>query len=599
MISNMAFQRWMLVVAVGLFSWSGMLIVMTNGQSLPAVICANGNSSCTIFPAFGPWVDRKDCKAARVVYPTTEKELVAAVAEAVKAGQKLKVISKLSHSVPKLVCPDGDEGLLISTSEYNGITVDKEQRTATLGAGVKLKTFFNTIAKDGLAFPHSPYWAGLTISGVISTGAHGSSIYHKGSAVHEYVVGMRIVVACPASEGYAKVITLTEKDEDLKAARVSMGLLGVISTVTLELQPQFKRSLTFVQKSDDTLEKEIVENALKYEFGDVAWHPAAHMALYREDFRVPISTPGNGTNNSTSFGFLPIETTVQARLLEEFFEATRNESGKCIAGSAQSQIFISIAFGYTNNGSSFTGYPIVGYQNDMETFGTCDEAPFLNGTGFACTWDRRINGTQAFDMDLHIPFRHIGDFIRDVKELVALRPTSLCGAELYNGILMRYMKRSVGAHLGVTEDGVAMDIVSYRSRDPKVPTLNGDTYDEIEQMALFKYKARAHLGKNRPVGFIDSHKRFRNLNKFLEVKNRYDPLGHFSNEWTDKVLNIGGANGRIQTLRPFCALEGLCICSEDIHCNPEAFYFCRSGLVFKKARVCRFEKPELPDVAHY
>ncbi|KAG6556200.1 hypothetical protein Mapa_002141 [Marchantia paleacea] len=99
------------------------------------------------------------------------------------------------------------------------------------------------------------------------------------------------------------------------------------------------------------------------------------------------------------------------------------------------------------------------------------------------------------------------------------------------------------------------------------------------------------MGKNRPVGFIDSHKRFRNLKKFLEVKNRYDPYGYFSNEWTDKVLNIRGANRRVQIKKPFCALEGLCICSEDIHCNPDAFYFCRPGLVYKKARVCRFEKP--------
>ncbi|KAG6556198.1 hypothetical protein Mapa_002139 [Marchantia paleacea] len=257
---------------LSLCSWRGMLVQITNGQYLPAVTCANGNSSCTIFTAFGPWADRNDCKAARVVYPRTEEELVAAVGEAVKSGQRLRVITKGAHS------------LLISTSEYDRIIVDKDKRTATLDAGVRLKPFFDTIAKDGLAFPHSPYWAGLSISGVISTGANGSSVWHKGSAVHEYVVGMRIVVACHASEGYAKVITLTKKDKDVKAARLSMGLLGVISTVTLELQPQFKRSLTFVQKNDNTLETEILENSLKYEFGDVSWHPAAHMALYREDF---------------------------------------------------------------------------------------------------------------------------------------------------------------------------------------------------------------------------------------------------------------------------------------------------------------------------
>ncbi|KAG6556199.1 hypothetical protein Mapa_002140 [Marchantia paleacea] len=111
----------------------------------------------------------------------------------------------------------------------------------------------------------------------------------------------------------------------------------------------------------------------------------------------------------------------------------------------------------------------------METFGTCETAPFLNGTGYACSSDRRINGTYMMESGLLVPFSHIGDFIEDVKALVALKPTSLCGLELYNGILMRYVKKSEGAYLGLPYDGVAMDIVFYRSRDPKVPTLNVDT----------------------------------------------------------------------------------------------------------------------------
>ncbi|OAE23640.1 hypothetical protein AXG93_4720s1050 [Marchantia polymorpha subsp. ruderalis] len=562
------------------------------GESNPVVSCTGtGNTSCLVYSTYGVWPDRRDCTAAKAVYPTTEQELLAAVAEGVKNGQKMRVVSKYSHSIPKLVCPGGNgAGLLISTRDYNkNIVVDTNARTATVDAGVLIKDIFDYVSSYGLAFPHSPYWDGLSISGVLGTGAHGSSTWGKGSCVYEYVIAMTMVVPASAEEGYAKVINLVSgvADGDLNAAKVSLGVLGVISRVTLQLEPQFKRKVSKVRTSDSDLETQIIVNANENEFGDITWFPSLKIAIYRQDNRVPVSTKGLGTNNFTGFQHQLAIIRATTRVLEEEDEADGDARHKCETSEVQLNILCLIGEGWTNNGFLFRGYPIVGYQNSIQTSGTCNIPIARN---FACAWDPSAKGEFFFQTTFSVSFADIGSFIKDVKALVALNPDSLCTLGLYNGILIRYMKKSSGAYLGEIADSVDLDFTYYRSYDATKPRLYEDTMEEIEQMMIFKYNGKPHWGKNRPVAFVNSATLYPDLPKFLQVKDRLDPQGLFSNEWTDMVLNVGGAAARLQTFGPHCALEGLCICTDDSHCAPEAGYFCRPGLVWKDARVCRLSK---------
>ncbi|CAI9096796.1 OLC1v1033011C1 [Oldenlandia corymbosa var. corymbosa] len=92
-------------------------------------------------------------------------------------------------------------------------------------------------------------------------------------------------------------------------------------------------------------------------------------------------------------------------------------------------------------------------------------------------------------------------FIEDVKNLVALQPEAFCGIDVYGGMLLRYVKAS-SAYLGKDEDALELDVLYYRSKDPMAPRLHQDFYDEIEQIALFKYGGIPHWGKNKNMAFV-------------------------------------------------------------------------------------------------
>ncbi|KAL5720047.1 putative L-gulonolactone oxidase 6 [Ranunculus cassubicifolius] len=546
------------------------------------VQCSSTNTNCVVTNSYGTFPDRAICRAAEVIYPTTETELIAAVARASRENKKVKVVTKYSHSMPKLVCPDGQDGLLISTRFLNKtMEVNNSTGIITVESGVTLREVIDQAAKAGLALPYTPYWWGLTMGGLLGTGAHGSTLWGNGSAVHDYVIGLKIVTPAVANEGYAKVISLDNSHADMNAAKVSLGVLGVVSQVTLKLQPMFKRSMTLSARDDSDLGDQVATFGLQHEFADITWYPSQQRALYRLDDRVSSNVSGNGIND-----FIPFRPTLSVALAiirasEEGLELASNAGGKCVGAKLTAATLMATGFGYSNNGILFTGYPIVGFQNRLQASGSCLDSR-NDALITVCPWDSRVKAEFFHQTTFSIGLSKVKNFIQDVQKLRDLEPDAFCGIELYNGILMRYVKAS-SAYMGKEEDGVDFDITYYKSKDAMTPRLYEDILEEVEQIAMFKYGGSPHWGKNRNVAFEGVIKKYGKAGEFLKVKESYDPKGLFSNEWTDQIL---GVNGNVNITRNGCALEGLCICSLDSHCAPSKGYVCRPGRVYNEARVC-------------
>jgi L-gulonolactone oxidase len=267
---------------------------------------------------------------------------------------------------------------------------------------------------------------------------------------------------------------------------------------------------------------------------------------------------------------------------EKALEKSRSSSGKCALAASEIAYKRLIGNGLKNNGIAFVGYPVIGYQGKMQTSGSCVHSSALNPLSM-CPWDPRIKGLSFYESTAIFPASQFKNFIIDVKRLRDLKPENLCGIDTYNGILIRFIKRSE-AYLGQTEDSVVVDFNYFRADDAATPRLNQDAMEEIEQMAFRKYNARPHFGKNRRVAFLRFQLKYTNWGKFMQVRKHLDPDGVFDSFWLNELLKPENELEK----EDGCAMEGQCICSSDRHCNPNRGYLCKQGLVYKESMVCRY-----------
>ena len=323
----------------------------------------------------------------------------------------------------------------------------------------------------------------------------------------------------------------------------------------------FKRSVTLESRDDTDLAAQAAVWGKLHEFGDMTWLPRQGKVIYRRDNRVPVSTPGDGLNHYPGF-----------RIARASEKLEKKDDARCVAAPSELH-----GQGFTNNGSFFTGYPVVGFQNRIQASGMSD---------LASTWDPRNRGSFHHWLGFSIALSKAPQYIAEVQQLRDLDPCAFSGLDANLGVLLRYVRAST-AYLGKSEDSLDFDITYYGS------STHADVVDEMEQLALSKYGAVPHWGKNRNRAFNGAIAKYPKAGEFLKVKARYDPDGIFSSEWSDQVLGIDGSP---TIVGKGCAMEGLCVCSHDSHCAPDKGYSCQPGKVFGEARVCSTSIPTLQEM---
>lgn len=172
--------------------------------------------------------------AGNLTYSTDNLHTPKTVVELQEIIKKCKKVRGLGtkHCFNKIA--DSTENQ-ISTAEFNKIiSLDKTKNTVTVEAGIKYGELCKYLDDNGYALPNLASLPHISVAGACATSTHGSGI--KNGSLATAVAALELV------NGKGEVVNLSrEKDGDeFLAAVVSLGALGIITKMTLDLQPTFK-----------------------------------------------------------------------------------------------------------------------------------------------------------------------------------------------------------------------------------------------------------------------------------------------------------------------------------------------------------------------
>jgi FAD-linked oxidoreductase len=176
------------------------------------------------------WAGTESATGLEVLGPSSVEEMSAAVKSAAEQGKQLKAVGS-GHSFTGCAAP---EQVMIRLDGLAAITqADSKSGRVTLGAGTDLRKLNAGLAAFDLAMANLGDIDRQTISGAISTGTHGTGARLGGLATQ--VVGLELVTA----DGSVLNCSAEGNPDVFAAARISVGVLGVITSVTLQCVPAF------------------------------------------------------------------------------------------------------------------------------------------------------------------------------------------------------------------------------------------------------------------------------------------------------------------------------------------------------------------------
>ncbi|PJJ65481.1 D-arabinono-1,4-lactone oxidase [Compostimonas suwonensis] len=171
------------------------------------------------------WAGNYSYRAHRILRPQSVEQLQ----EIVAAGGSLRALGS-RHSFNAIADTSGE--LIATAGLPDDIVIDEEAHTVTVGGGTKYGDLGVVLAEHGLALHNLASLPHISVAGAIATATHGSG--DRNGNLSTAVEALEFV------DGTGELRRIARGDQGFEGAAVSLGALGVVTRVTLRVEPSFE-----------------------------------------------------------------------------------------------------------------------------------------------------------------------------------------------------------------------------------------------------------------------------------------------------------------------------------------------------------------------
>ncbi len=430
------------------------------------------------------WSREQRCTPREIVRPRTREGLIDAVGRARAAGRQVKVAGS-GHSFTPAALTDGT--MLRIESLDRLLDADRATGLVKVEAGIVLGELNRKLDRLGLAFESLGDIDHQTLAGSISTGTHGTGIrFQNLSAQLEEI---ELVLA----DG--SLLTLDGRDDPgaFRAARIGLGALGAIYSVTLRTVPAFRIDRTDrarpLEEALDGLD-ELVES---FDHFELYVFPHTETALCRESVRT--DEPALPPHRLAAYAQ---EVVVQNWVAGAFAAIARRAPA---AIPALARVAAKGAGTGRRRDASHRVYPS----------------------------ERRIPFTE---MEYAVPRERAQEAVARVLA-IASRPELAVAFP----IEVRFVAAD-DALLSPAHERESCYVAVHQH-----PASDWRTYFAAVEALMAELGGRPHWGKRHTLAAPRLRELYPRFGDFLAVRDRLDPEGAFANVYTDRVLGPAGEQG--------------------------------------------------------
>jgi len=447
------------------------------------------------------------------------------------ADGNIRVLSS-GHAWSDLI-KSGD--VIIDLRSMNRVDIEKNGSDIIVNVqgGCVLQDLLDTIhAQTDHTMPSLGGIKKQTIAGVVSTGTHGSG---KHSLSH-YMDSLRIA-AYDSATGKAKIYEWKEGQE-LKAARCSLGCMGVILSVTFHAVPKYwlQENITQYDTIDEVLEKEKEFPLQQFTLFPYCWK--YFIFEWQELDGKPEGIPNLKTHFQRIYDFIAVDVLAHATLKVVLFFASSQK------GSSQ---LIRVFYGKIMPMS-------MGHKRNVidESEHTITLAHYL---------------FQHLEMEVFIPahniqkattmIRHLvslfagqtGEVPEHIRaELATINKTDILESHkgLYTHHYPLFFRRIlpddtlISMTAQAQEDYYSISFFTYLSPDTREHFF--EFAETMARVLTELYDAKLHWGKYFPLEYKDVKHLYPHIEEFHRICSQVDPKGVFRNEYTSHVLGFSTAH---------------------------------------------------------